>query len=248
MLKIIHSIDIDRCPECQVENFFGKDEPLFVFEESDTVVCTNCGATMMISDEAEAEEKEQDSCPHCHTVGEVLLIEGRKECQGCGLDPSRMDYGPRDLSRLWKYGTGIRNFMERGMPSPRTGMFRFLTNYCGPHCNLAKNCPQDTKNFVLCRKEEEQDPSCPDVVLQLLQIGDGDVGRRRGRKRKQKQQGPKQGKKYRKDKASPKTDVAILECAAHGWWHQRYMTEQHETEDSQKPEDTGGGSGTQEVS
>ncbi len=234
MIRVIHSIP-EECPECAAENFDGAQ--MMLFDEGGTVVCVSCGATMILrEDEEEAPETSVSfsACPHCCTIGEVRDWGGWERCQACGLDPEREDYGPQDIAHLWKEGTGIRGFMERGIPKRRTStMFEFLTGFCGPHCSFAESCPQEIDNFTSCRREEFKHGN-----QGLLQIESMTVSKRRGRNHR------KENHQSREGFTPPSKDVAVFECATGGWWDERTMKKHHEIEDPQRPTNTRSGSGT----
>jgi len=162
-------------------------------------------------DEEEPEEEVSASfvsCPHCCTVNEIQIAEGNEWCSGCGLDPNEENPSPEDLSHLWKLGSGIRETMERGIPKTTlTRLYRFLTNYCGPHCSFAEDCPQSTGNFAKCYREEVLESEDPD----LLHIGESEVGKRKRSRKARK----KEKERIRKEK-----EKAVLQCAPSGWYAQ----------------------------
>jgi hypothetical protein len=214
---------------------------MLLYEESNTVLCNYCGIIMVMQDEEEVSEEDDTddvvvsasfvACPHCKTVNEVQIAGGEEWCAGCGLDPSVVDYPSEQLASLWKPGSGIRDSMERGIPKTSTRMYRFLTNFCGPHCSYAESCPQSTRNFATCFREEVLEGEDP----QLLQIVEDDVGKRSS-KRQRRRERREAEERMRKEKAK-----AVLACAGSGWYKRKYSSE---TQDPQGPAHTGSGSGT----
>lgn len=209
------------------------------FDQSNTVVCYACGAIMVIQGEDDLDEVEQQSeltasfstCPHCKTVDEVQVEGGQEWCSACGLDPNIDDYPAEQLASLWRDDSGIQNMMQRGVPKPNSRMYKFLTNYCGPHCAYAGQCPQTTRNFATCLREEVLD----DPNEQLLQdIGD-DVGSKSGRRQRRRERKAEEAR-IRKEK-----ERAVLVYAGSGWYDRKYR---NEAKDTQGLTHTGSGSGT----
>lgn len=239
MLRIIRSIP-EQCPDCGSENLGGQQ--MLLYEESNTLLCNACGIIMVLQEPYDDEEEPEEaadyevsasflSCPHCRTVNEIQIAEGEEWCAGCGLDPNRMDYPASELAHLWKEGSGLRDVMDRGIPSnAMTRMYRFLVNFCGPHCSYAEACPQSTGNFAKCFREEVIDSDDPD----LLHIEGDEVGR--GKRKRNRKERKKEKERIRKEK-----ERAVLVCAGSGWYEKRYCSE---TDDSQEPAHTGSGSGT----
>jgi len=218
MLRIIHSIP-EQCPDCGSDNLSGKQ--MVLFEASNTLLC-ECGVMLVLQDDYEEEPEEEVSasflsCPHCRTVNEIQIAEGDEWCGGCGMDPNRLDYPPEELAHLWKEGSGIRDTMERGVPkSTMARIYRFLTNFCGPHCSFAESCPQSTGNFAICYREEVLEGKDPD----LLYIGETDVGKKKKNRKARK----KEKERIRKEK-----EKAVLKCSASGWYAQN-LKPKHEVE------------------
>jgi hypothetical protein len=194
---------------------------------------------MVVQDEEEVEEEEADttlsasffSCPHCRTVNEIEIAGGEEWCSGCGLDPSERDLPSEQLASLWKEGAGIRKSMERGIMKPTSRMYRFLTNFCGPHCSFAEACPQSTGNFAKCFREEVLEGDDP----QLLQIVEDDVSKRSSKRQRRRERHAAE-EVIRKEKAK-----AVLACAGSGWYERKYRSE---TKDPQGPAHKRSGSGT----
>ncbi len=188
-------------------------------EASNTLLC-ECGVMLVLQDDYEDEEEVSASflsCPHCRTVNEIQVEEGDEWCCGCGLDPNRTDYPPEELAHLWKEGSGIRDTMERGIPkSTMARIYRFLTNFCGPHCSFAEACPQSTGNFAVCYREEVLDSKDPD----LLHIGETDLGKKKKNRKARK----KEEERIRKEK-----EKAVLKYSASGWYAQ-HLKPKHEAE------------------
>lgn len=234
MLRIIHSIP-DECVGCGApkEKLGGR-----ILSDDDyagnLVFCHACGIFMAIQDQDEEEEYADlelaasfVSCPHCKTLNDMQVAGGDEWCSACGLDPSILDYSTEQLASLWKEDSGIRNFMERGIPRPATRMYRFLTTLCGPHCTFAEDCPQSTGNFSTCLKEEaEGDP--------MLLKGETNVGSKKKRKKERKLE------RERIDKEKKK---AVVEFSPSGWYA-KVMKHHDETEDPPKSTHTGSGPGT----
>ncbi len=231
MLRVIHSIP-EYCPDCGSMNL--SDGGMFLYQESNTVLCRFCGIFMLLQEDSDDVEEGPEvpasfvSCPHCCTVDEIQISEGKEWCNGCGLDPNRTEVPVEELAPLWKQGSGIRDFLERGIPKSTTGrIYRFVANVCGPHWSFSASCPQAKSNFTTCLQEEIDDANDSD----LLHIGGTDVGkskRGRGAARKQERE------RIRKEKRT-----VVLRCASSGWYDKRHH---NETIDSQKSRDTGSGS------
>jgi len=179
-------------------------------------------------DEEEPEELEVEdsfevsasflSCPHCRTVNEIQVAGGEEWCGGCGLDPNRTEVPPEELAHLWKDGSGIQETMKRGIPkSTMARLYRFLTNFCGPHCCFAEECPQATGNFTKCFREEVIESDDPD----LLQIQETAMGKNKKKNRK--------ARKREKERIRKEKEKAVLQCAPSGWYAKN-MKPNHETE------------------
>lgn len=233
MLRIIHSIP-DRCVDCGApkEKLGGR---LLLEEEGagNLIFCHECGIFMCLQDQEEEEYADFElsasfvSCPHCKTVNEIQVAGGDEWCSGCGLDPNTPDYPTEQLASLWKEDSGIRNFMERGIPKTTTRMYRFLTTFCGPHCTFADECPQSTENFSTCLKEEaEEDP--------MLLRGETKVGSKKKRRKRER--------KLEVQRIEREKKKAVIEFSPSGWYAK--VMKHNETEDPPKSTHTGGGSGT----
>jgi hypothetical protein len=237
MVVIIHSIP-DECVECGATNLTGHQ--MLIFGECNTIFCNACGIAMVYQEEDEEEEEEGyseievsasfASCPHCHTIDEIKVEGGAEWCGACGLDPNIKDYPSDELAHLWKEDSGIRHAMgTRSIPKVGSRMYQFLVNNCGPHCCYEEACPQSARNFATCFGEEH-DLGGPN----LLHIGEENVGR--GKRKKSRKAREKERKRILKEKSR-----AVLACAGSGWYREKYC---NETQDPNKPDDTGGGSGT----
>jgi hypothetical protein len=107
-------------------------------------------------------------CPHCESIDAIIAYGGEEQCNICGLDPNDLNLPILSLAHLWKARTPemdedeklIREIMsiknsngeERFTSSSRIGTF--LRTQCGPHCSLASECEQTTKNLSRCWREE----------------------------------------------------------------------------------------------
>lgn len=247
MLRVIHSIP-DSCVECGAENLSGYKALLR--EEGNTVLCNQCGIIMVLPEEEDDVELAEDeraalsaeqadfevvasfsTCPHCKTVNEIQVAAGEEWCSGCGLDPNEEDVPVEQLASLWKEDSGIRNSMERGIMKPHSRMYQFLTTFCGPHCSYAADCPQSSKNFATCFREEVLEGEDP----QLLQTVGDDVGKRSSKRQRRRD------RKAAEERTRKEKGKAVLACAGSGWYERKYR---NETEDPQRPAHTGSGSGT----
>ncbi len=214
---------------------------MLLYEESNTLICNSCGIIMVLEEPLDDEEEPDAdfevsasfvSCPHCRTIDEIQVGGGEEWCSACGLDPNCTNYPPERLAHLWKQGSEIQESMKRGTPkNSMSRLYRFLTNFCGPHCSLAQNCPQEIGNFVKCFHEEVLESDDPDLLhVERSAMGKGKKKRRRRAERKQEQE------RIRKEK-----ERAVLVCAGSGWYNKRYC---NETKDPQESTHTGSGSGT----
>lgn len=232
MLRIIHSIP-DECVNCGGPKEKLEGRTLSKGGETDNLIfCHGCGILMAIQNQEGCADFELAAsfvtCPHCKTIDEVQVAGGDEWCGGCGLDPSVPDYPTEQLASLWKEGSGIRGFMDRGIPKTTSRMYRFLTTFCGPHCLFADDCPQDTGNFSTCLKEEAEDNP-------MLLMGETKVG---SQKKKGKRERKLEGKRIEKEK-----EKAVVEFSPSGWYA-KVVKHYDKAEDPQKPTRTGSGSGT----
>lgn len=228
MLRIVHSIP-NECIDCGAPR--EKISDLSIKDRGNTVFCYICGVIMVIQDQEEdAGDLEITasftSCPHCNTLDEIQVANGEEWCNGCGLDPNKLDYSTQELSTLWKKGSGIRAFMGRGVPKTTSRLYRFLINFCGPHCVYAEDCPQSTKNFTICMKEEIENDS--GILL---------VETKMGSKKKQKK-----ARKIERQRIEKEKKRAVVQFSPSGWYAK--VVECNETKDPQKSTYTGGGSRT----
>jgi hypothetical protein len=237
MLRIIHSIP-EQCPSCGSENLSGRQ--MVLFGEDKLIKCDACGITMYLEDSKEPEDNSKApasyvACPHCGTIDQIIAVEGAEWCEVCGLDPNQLNYPTSELAHLWKEGSGIKAFMSKGRLKPTSRMYRFLVNFCGPHCSFSESCEQTVANYTVCIKEEIEDsgdliPPPPEERHSVSKSKGKKHRKERRRVRKQEEE------RIRKEK-----ERAVLMCARSGWYDKRYR---NEIEDSQDPKDTGGGSGT----
>lgn len=217
MLRVTDSFP-NQCPDCNTP--VSNSQPGLLWETSGNfLVCSECGITIVIreSDDEEEESEQQEaavsaiSCPHCCTVGEIQIAGGSEWCSSCGLDPSRRDLPAKSLLRLWKSESGIQKLMMRDIPrSTESRLYEFLTNFCGPHCSLAKSCPQATKNLARCYHEEVLDNDDAALLTSL--------------KNRTKNAGEKE-----KSRILGKKERAVLQCAPSGWYA-RNLKPKNETE------------------
>jgi len=206
-----HSMSL-RCRSCtskKIEKSTDYGEFFFI--------CHDCGCLFM-PDEDEDEGIEITasvaSCPHCSSADDFSVYGDQEICDFCGLDPNERDLPAHELAHLWKgrgsdVGEGERTIQETMLEgqakfSPNSRIGLFLRNFCGPHCSLAHSCPQTTKNFSRCFREE---------------MGPGADNMGKGRKRKNK------SKKDRKRKRE-ETSTAWVAVAGKGWYKK---TKEYET-------------------
>jgi len=133
-------------------------------------------------------------CPHCESIDAIVVYGGEEQCNICGLDPNNKDVPTSDLAHLWKARTPemddenlIREMMTtlNANGNPRlvlgTGVGNFLRAVCGPHCSYASECPQTTKNFSRCYREERNTEE--DVMSKR---GKGNKKERKARRKEEK--------------------------------------------------------------
>jgi hypothetical protein len=230
MLQIIHTIP-EQCPDCTSADLRG------------TVSCPDCGAVMVLQRKEIEEEDLEDidnkiyeipsnlvSCPHCHST-EFYTEEGEEGCLTCGLDPNVLDYPAPKLAHLWKEGSEIRVNLEGSIPkNPTTKLYAFLVAYCGPHCSLAKDCPQSRGNLFRCYKEE------------ILDKEDDEMGKVKNIFNSKKYKSFKARKNERK--AAPKEkERAVLKCSDSGWYITRYHDKLMDKKESTHTESGSGAEG-----
>ncbi len=133
-------------------------------------VCHDCGS-MFEDDDAIWKEREITAsimkCPHCESVDAIITYGGEEQCKNCGLDPNNENIPTADLAHLWKARTpemDDENLIQEIMLIPNangearfaasSNIGNFLRTICGPHCSYASVCPQTTKNFSRCYREE----------------------------------------------------------------------------------------------
>ncbi len=213
---------------------------MLLYEASNTLFCSSCGIVMVLEEPLDDEKEPVAdfevsasfiSCPHCLTVNEIHVAVDEEWCSACGLDPNCTDYPPERLSHLWKEDSGIQESMKRGIPkNTMSRLYRFLTNFCGPHCAFAESCPQDTGNFVKCFQEEVIESDDPD----LLHVERGTMGK--GKNKRKRAERRQEQERIRKER-----ERAVLVCSGSGWYNKRYC---NEAKDPQESTHTGSGSGT----
>ncbi|MBD3260779.1 MAG: hypothetical protein GF334_03745 [Candidatus Altiarchaeales archaeon] len=172
------------------------------------LICHDCGILFMPQDE-EDEGTEITasvvSCPHCASVDSIFLYGDQETCSVCGLDPDEENIPASEMAHLWKdrgpevgdKERTIRETMLAGQTKfdAETRIGYFLRNFCGPHCSLANSCPQTTRNFARCFREE---------------MGTSNETMGKGKKRR-KSRKKKQGKE--------KAHSAWLLVAGGGWYN-----------------------------
>jgi len=147
------------CPDCGSE---------CVQECSDRShrVCHDCGSMFETQEQSEITAS-IIKCPHCESVDAVVAYGGEEQCYICGLDPNNENIPTAELAHLWKTRTPemddenlIREIMLIPLKNGKTrfafgsNIGDFLRTVCGPHCSYAGDCPQTTKNFSRCYREE----------------------------------------------------------------------------------------------
>ncbi len=149
------------CPDCGSECIqeCGDEKHL---------VCHDCGSMFEPQDQLEITASISImKCPHCESVDAIHAYGGEEVCHICGLDPNDTSIPTAELAHLWKKRTPemddenlIREIMlipnKNGEPrfALGTNIGNFLRTVCGPHCTYAAECPQTTKNFSRCYREE----------------------------------------------------------------------------------------------
>lgn len=215
-----------RCRDCQSE----KVEVAWEFAEA-YLICHDCGVLFMPEDEDSGHEITASvvKCPHCESVDAIVVYGGEEQCNICGLDPSREDYPAIEIAHLWKNRSEehedddklIREVMVSG-----PGKFRhdsniggFLRASCGPHCSFAHACPQTTKIFSRCYREEKSSPQEDEVSKR----------QRKGKNKEEKARRKAERKAYQRLHSR-----AWLFAAGGGWYVRtgKYATETHHQEQS----------------
>jgi len=163
MLKVTHSLP-DNCPGCGSTKL---EEGKSAGMETNSRICHGCGVFMITPDPCTNKENQLTealvnanlvSCPHCKSVGQIEEAGGEEWCSNCSLDPNVKSYPASQISHLWKSGSDFRKCLDRDIKTLQPGrrMGDFAREFCGPHCEYAKVCPQTVKNFVKCFREENE--------------------------------------------------------------------------------------------
>ena len=217
----IHSEPL-RCRDCNSEKIY---EALDYGQ--DYLICQDCGVIFMEDNDDENEIIASISkCMHCESVDAIVIYGGEECCNICGLDPSKEDYPASEIAHLWKRRSIehedddklIREVMLSG-----PGKFRFDSNIggflrssCGPHCTFQQVCPQTTKIFSRCYREDK-----------LTEDFDVSRRRRKGKNRKGKAQRKAEKEIYRKLNSR-----SWLFASQKGWYIGNYVTETYNREQS----------------
>lgn len=207
-----------KCRDCQSDNVSQASDYGEFYN-----ICHDCGVLFMIDEELEVTASIM-KCPHCESVDAIVANGGDEVCNICGLDPNEEEYESGALAHLWKSRGPeheeedrlIREVMlSEKMAKFRTGsnIGNFLRSSCGPHCPYAASCPQTTKNFSRCYREETS-------------TWENEMGKRK-RKSKGKNKAAKALRKAKKQAWQRLHSRAWLFAASGGWYvrSKKYATE-----------------------
>lgn len=213
MIMVVNSVP-HRCPGCKSDNL---DQRLFN-DGGNVINCNNCGGIISIQEFRTSSDSAP--CPHCGTVGDLQVSDGEEWCGYCGLDPSVTEYPSPDLAHLWKDGSEIQRLLNSDAQAlqPHLNMGKFVREECGPRCVLATECPQSRQNFILCLQEWREERHG---------YGEAEMSkRRRKHQRSAANNVCKLSKKERKQAARAAREAnkrAYFQCAAGGWFQQRFV-------------------------
>lgn len=229
------------CPDCHSMNTVRRGTGT-----CQELQCCNCGAVndmLEVVGRGYAERIVPTSpivsvltpCPHCE---ELVDFESDIFCHRCGIDRSVPESPSIHIAHMWKKGSKIREWLEKGHLGPNgasDSVGKFLRTACGPHCETAKVCSQNFREMSLCVVDWRKGlkGSKPDTGLVLVE------------------EGPKRSKKYRKVnhvKTYEETRPPVFfQCAEAGWFSEmiNYVTESKGKEQSGNTRDE---SGAEEIS
>ena len=146
------------CPLCKSEDIVGLVD--ISGDLAGRYMCRECACEFSILEGTENDDEEEDVhgvitvCPHCMSVDSIQMYGDNEWCGDCWLDPNDLDQDSPEIAKLYK--GGIRRALEKDvkMLKPEKLYGKFVRQECGPHCSLAKSCPQDAGNLIKCFKEE----------------------------------------------------------------------------------------------
>jgi len=158
------SEDFTPCPLCKGTDVVGLVD--ICGDLAGRYLCRYCGCEFSIiegMEEAEGLEEEEEEedihgvilvCPHCATVDSIQIYGDNEWCGECWLDPNVLDQESPEIAKLFK--GGIKRALERDVPMLKSHKLygKFVREECGPHCSLAKSCPQDSAILIKCFNEE----------------------------------------------------------------------------------------------
>ena len=152
------SEDFTPCPVCKSEDVVGLVD--IIGDLAGRYLCRKCACEFSVLEGRGADDEEEDIhgvvtvCPHCMSVDSIQIYGDIEWCGECWLDPNELDPSSPEIAKLYK--GGIKRALERdvGMLQAGKPYGEFIRQECGPHCSLAKACPQDTGILIKCFKEE----------------------------------------------------------------------------------------------
>ena len=150
--------DFTPCPLCKGDNIVGLVD--ISGDLAGRYMCKTCACEFSVTEDVKSDDEEEDIhglilvCPHCATIDSIQIYGDNEWCGECWLNPNDLDQGSPEIAKLFK--GGIKRVLEKNAPMIGADRLfgKFIRQECGPHCSLAKSCPQDVGIMIRCFKEE----------------------------------------------------------------------------------------------
>lgn len=185
-------LEFTPCPLCSSNHIVGLVD--FSGDLQGRYLCRSCWCEFSIheSDDGEGDGEEDDSeeetvvgmivvCPHCASINSIACYGDKEWCEDCWLEPDELNQESPVISSLFK--GGIARILEDDSPMcrPQGLLGKFVRQECGPHCTLAKNCPQNVGNLVKCFREEFSEEEKDSEIVGKRKRGKKGKGRKKNK-------------------------------------------------------------------
>jgi hypothetical protein len=231
--------EFTACPLCGSDNVVGLVD--YSGDLAGRMMCATCGCEFSVLEgveEAEGLEEEESIhadilvCPHCASVDSIVAYGDTEWCGECWLDPNNLDQDSPDIAGLFKGGIKRALLNDVKMLGVGRSYGVFVREECGPHCSLAKSCPQDTGILIKCFKEELSSEEEDNEI----------VGKRKRGKKSRKNRSQKQVRNHNRKAHKHVPSKVAFSCAPGGLLEKMilYGTTDPDTE---QPGNTGSQSG-----
>jgi hypothetical protein len=231
--------EFTACPLCGSDNVVGLVD--YSGDLAGRMMCATCGCEFSVLEGMDVEAEEEENihadilvCPHCATADSIVVYGDNEWCGECWLDPNNLDQDSVGIAELFKGGIKRALLNDVGMLRAHRSYGRFVRQECGPHCSLAKSCPQDTGVLIQCFKEEYSSEEEDSEIVGKRKRG------KKGKRKRNKLQS--QAGNYGKNRHKHVPSKVAFSCAPGGLLEKMilYGTKDPDTE---QPGNTGSQSG-----